>query len=374
MKDILIVSTSPSDFEILKPLFVQLSKKSDTDLLCLFEPNKTEVKFAKNHRLNLVINNLNLTHKKDQSNDILKDLKKINNFISTFLLESPYKYFVILGDRYELLPIAQQVYLSKKILVHLHGGEITEDSWDDSIRHSISKLSHFHFVSSARSKKLLISMGEQSKNIFNYGSLGAQNAKKINLLDKSSLFEELKLNKNLKTCFLVFQPTTNSYFDVAKNMKIIEKFLFNNNFEQLLVSHVNSDPGSKEFISYLKEGGNNIKFEILSSLGIQKYLSMAKHVDLVIGNSSSFIFELPLKNIKSILITDRQKGREITDHVFRSKITLKDLQNTYDNLKITKTKIGSPYYKNNTDKYITNKIVGMLDSPPKFKKVFNYEK
>ena len=90
MKDILIVSTSPSDFEILKPLFVQLSKKSDTDLLCLFEPNKTEVKFAKNHRLNLVINNLNLTHKEDQSNDILKDLKKINNFISTFLLESPY--------------------------------------------------------------------------------------------------------------------------------------------------------------------------------------------------------------------------------------------------------------------------------------------
>ena len=74
---------------------------------------------------------------------------------------------IILGDRYELLPIAQILYLFKKIVIHLHGGEITQGSWDDSIRHSISKLSRIHFVTSNSAKEILLRLGEQRKNIYN---------------------------------------------------------------------------------------------------------------------------------------------------------------------------------------------------------------
>ena len=75
--------------------------------------------------------------------------------------KSNHKAFVVLGDRYELLPLVQQIYLNKRIIIHLHGGEVTQDSWDDSIRHSISKLSHIHFVASRQAKKVLTKMGEQ---------------------------------------------------------------------------------------------------------------------------------------------------------------------------------------------------------------------
>jgi len=374
VSELLIISSSPSDFEMLKTLTQEISKKQKVDLLCLFKPNSNDLKSLRNKNINLKIENLNLTYKTENNEFLNKDLIKVNRFISSFLSESKYKLFLILGDRYELLPVAQQIYLNKKILIHLHGGEVTQGSWDDSIRHSISKLSHIHFVSSKKAKENLISMGEQSRNIFNYGSLGASNAKDINILNKESLFKELNLNTESKSCLLVVQPITNSEFNMTKNMNIVVNFLIGNNFNQILISNVNTDPGSKEIINYFKNTKvNDISFRVLDNLGLQKYISLAKYCDLVIGNSSSFIFEFPMKNIKSILITDRQKGRELSEHVFESKINVRSLERTYSQLIKTKTKISSPYFKKNTAEKISHSVNNFLFDPPEFKKAFNYE-
>ena len=183
---------------------------------------------------------------------------------------------IILGDRYELL-IAQILYLFKKIVTHLHGGEITQGSWDDSIRHSISKLSRIHFVTSNSAKEILLRLGEQRKNIYNFGSLGAENVKNIKFQNKNKLFKELNLNSEFKTSLLVMQPITNQNFNIEKNFNKILKFLEVNNFQQLVVSKINNDPGSEDMINYFKDlSHKSLEIKLLDTLGLKKLYFISK--------------------------------------------------------------------------------------------------
>ena len=79
-------------------------------------------------------------------------------------------------------------------IVHIHGGEITEGSFDNLIRHSITKIAHIHFVSTVKSKNRVIQMGENPSRVFNVGSLGIDNINRINLLKLKEIEKELKLN------------------------------------------------------------------------------------------------------------------------------------------------------------------------------------
>jgi len=368
----LFISTSPSDFHILKELVKKQSKFHKIDFLLLFQLDDDSIHDLKKYNINLIINDLKLTNKKSNSELISKDLKKINNFFIDFIAEkSSIELVIILGDRYELLPIAQILYLFKKIIIHIKRGEITQGSWDHPIRHSISKLTKLHFVTSNAAINILLRMGEQKNNVFNYGSLGAENVKNIDILDKNILFKKLKIDPESKTCLLVMQPITNQDFNLDFNFNKIIKFLINNKFNQLLVSKINSDPGSADMINYfLNANYENLNIKLLETLGLENYISLAKHADLVMGNSSSFIFEFPLKNIKSILLTNRQNGRELSEQIFVSKINVRSLQVSYKNLLETKTKSLGPYYKKNTATNIADKIYKLSTSRPKFYKVF----
>ena len=86
----------------------------------------------------------------------------------------------------------------------MHGGEITNGSFDDTIRHMISKMSDYHFVTSDNYKKRLSKMGENPKNIFNFGSIGALNVKKTQTLPRSVIYKKLKFQLNPKLLQLLF--------------------------------------------------------------------------------------------------------------------------------------------------------------------------
>ena len=368
----LFISTSPSDFHILKELVKEQSKFQKVDFLILFKLEKSMIVDLEKKNIKLIFNDLKLANKSSSSVLIKKDLKKINDFFIDYISKkNSNNLIIILGDRYELLPIAQILYLFKKIVIHLHGGEITQGSWDDSIRHSISKLSRIHFVTSNSAKEILLRLGEQRKNIYNFGSLGAENVKNIKIQNKNKLFKELNLNSEFKTSLLVMQPITNQNFNIETNFNKILKFLEVNNFQQLVVSKINNDPGSEDMINYFTGlCSESLEIKLLDTLGLKNYISLAKHVDLVLGNSSSFIFEFPVKNIKSILLTNRQAGRELNEQIFISEINLNSLQAAYEKLVSTKTKSLGPYYKKNTSKNIARKIFEFSKNKPEFYKEF----
>ena len=134
---------------------------------------------------------------------------------SKFIKISKCDLVIILGDRYEAFVFAIASFFLKKKIVHIHGGEVTFGAFDDSLRHSISKLSNYHFVSHAKYKRRLIQLGE-NKKIFVTGALGAENFYKTVKLKEKDIIEKYNLNKNFKIALITFHPETLSVIPIKK--------------------------------------------------------------------------------------------------------------------------------------------------------------
>ena len=115
---------------------------------------------------------------------------------------------LILGDRFEMLAAAIAGMCSRIPIAHVHGGESTEGVIDESIRHSITKMSHIHFVATNEYRDRVIQLGENPSKVFNFGGLGIDNIKKLKLLAKEDLEKILNFNFGQKNLLATFHPVT----------------------------------------------------------------------------------------------------------------------------------------------------------------------
>jgi len=259
---------------------------------------------------------------------------------------------VIVADRFECLPLAMIARYSNKCIVHLEGGEIT-GSVDDSIRHSISKLSNYHFVANKFARNILISQGENDKNIFITGSTSFDEFIKTNKLklDKvrkqqlvSGLGEILSLKeKNYVVC--IFHPVTTEYEENFKNCDNLIRALKDVKFEIVWI-WPNMDAGTdgvSKAIRIARENKflNNIHF--FKSLPIEKYAPLLKYAKFIIGNSSSGIREAGFVGTPAVNIGNRQKGREFSQNVIHTSNDLNEIKKSLKKITKLKTQKSSLY-------------------------------
>ena len=186
---ICIISGSRSELDLLKNLILEIKKDKFFNSKLLVTGSHLSkffgntVEYIKNQNLN-IHNYINISIKGDSSEQVSKSFSLgVTKFTKIFSKIKP-DAIVVLGDRYEIFSSVISATLKKIPVVHIHGGEVTAGSMDEGIRHSITKLSHIHFVSTEEYKRRVIQLGENKKNVFNVGSLGAQSIKKIKLLNK----------------------------------------------------------------------------------------------------------------------------------------------------------------------------------------------
>ncbi|MGE7999187.1 UDP-N-acetylglucosamine 2-epimerase [Lysinibacillus sp. NPDC093190] len=223
---------------------------------------------------------------------------------------------VILGDRFEMLAVAQSALIMQIPIAHIHGGECTFGAYDDAIRHSITKMATWHFTSTESHRKRVIQLGESPKCVFNVGALGIENIVKENLLTKNELYQNLQLD-NLRPMFLItYHPETNGQIDgIYKLLEALENFKDVN----LLFTKSNADNGGRminEAIQQFVLTHSNAK--LYDSLGQLKYLSAVKYAEVVIGNSSSGLIEVPYLATPTVNCGSRQEGREQPNSVFNT--------------------------------------------------------
>jgi GDP/UDP-N,N'-diacetylbacillosamine 2-epimerase (hydrolysing) len=115
---------------------------------------------------------------------------------------------VVLGDRYEIFSAVSAAMIARIPIAHLHGGETTEGAFDESIRHSITKMSHLHFTATNEYKNRVIQLGENPKRVFNVGGLGIDNIKKLKLLTIEEFDQSIVFNLNFKNLIVSFLPVT----------------------------------------------------------------------------------------------------------------------------------------------------------------------
>jgi GDP/UDP-N,N'-diacetylbacillosamine 2-epimerase (hydrolysing) len=243
---------------------------------------------------------------------------------------------IVLGDRYETFAAVIAAYTMKIPVAHLHGGETTEGAYDEAYRHSISKMSYFHFASTEEYRKRIIQLGESPDRVFNVGAIGLDNIKNMDFLSKDVLEKDLDFKFGEKNILMTFHPTTLENNNTKEQIKEILKALDKRKDLNIIFTKSNSDSNGRiineEIEKFVKK--NKDRSKIFSSLGVLRYLTVLNHVDLVMGNSSSGIIEVPMFKIPTINIGDRQKGRLKPDSVIdcecKSEDILEAINKAYD--------------------------------------------
>ncbi len=228
---------------------------------------------------------------------------------------------LILGDRYEIFAACSSAMISRVPIAHIHGGEATEGLIDEAIRHSITKMSHLHFVSNKLYKKRVIQLGEQPKNVFNFGTPGLDNIYNLNLLSKKKFEKSINFKLSKLNFLVTYHPVTLEENTSKKQFNEILKALNHFKNAKIIFTLPNSDTFGRVVIDLINNYVQNNKSNCISfkSLGQLRYLSALKYVSAVIGNSSSGIIEVPSFKIPTINIGDRQKGRLKSDSIIDCK-------------------------------------------------------
>jgi len=366
-RKILVVTGSRAEFGLLQFLMKEIEKEKSLELQIIatgshlsrehgFTVNEIKEKgFSPNLEIDLNLHN-------DTSDSISNSIGiGIKEFTKAYQILSP-DIIVVLGDRYEILSAAISALISKLPLAHIHGGEVTEGAFDEAIRHSVTKMSHLHFVANDIYKKRVIQLGELPQNVYTVGGLGVDTLKKTTVLIKEDLEKSLGcafLDKNL---LITIHPVTLNEIDSNKELKELLRALDEFKGKRLIFTLPNADPGNQSIRKLIEEfvmrHPNARSYE---SLGSQKYLSCLAYVDGVVGNSSSGIIEAPSFKIATVNIGDRQKGRLMANSIINCSFKKNEIKRSIE--KIYSSKFQSQL-KNTINPYgeggATEKIVKIL--------------
>lgn len=218
---------------------------------------------------------------------------------------------MVLGDRFEILAAVQVALVAKIPVAHIAGGDTTEGAFDEAIRHSITKMSHLHFVTNDIAARRVRQLGENPDCIFNVGSPGIDHIKRLKILGREELERELGfrlMEKNLLITFhpatLELQPAAGQFQELLNALDIIGHEV------GMIFTKPNADNEGRAIInmidSYVADRPNTKSY---TSLGQRLYLNTIAHMDAVVGNSSSGLYEVPSFKKPTVNIGERQKGR-----------------------------------------------------------------
>ena len=218
---------------------------------------------------------------------------------------------LVLGDRYEIFAVAATAMVARIPVAHLHGGEATEGLIDEPIRHSVTKMSHLHFVAAEEYRRRVIQLGEDPSRVFQVGGVGIDNIQKLPLLDREALEESIGFQLGPRNLLVTFHPVTLENQTSEAQMEELLAALDELENTHLIFTMPNADTDGRILFRQIERfvAAHPETACVHTSLGQLRYLSCLKHVDGVVGNSSSGLLEVPTMKIGTINIGDRQRNR-----------------------------------------------------------------
>ena len=280
--------------------------------------------------------------------NIIHTMSPVQDAFADYFSKTKLDLLMILGDRYEMLSIAIAAAMQKVPILHIHGGEATFANYDEFIRHSITKMSLYHYTATEEYRRRVIQLGEQPKRVFYLGALGAENCLQIDLQN----VPEDVVNLPERQYFVVlFHPETLSTADPLEQINHVLAAVEEHPEYQYVFLGTNADTHSDIIRNRVKEFvGSKENVIYFENLHTDAYHYLLKHSIALIGNSSSGIIEAPSLGIYTINIGNRQDGRVRGNSVIdvpcdRQNISkaLNKVLEVYENIQPV-----NPYYKENT--------------------------
>jgi len=313
-KNIIFLTGTRADFGKLKPLMAILQNQE------AFEPHifVTGMHLQELYGFTLIevqkSGFKNIHTFKNHTHETTMDLtlaKTIEGF-SSYVNDLKPDLIVVHGDRVEALAGAIVGSLNNILVAHIEGGELS-GTIDELIRHSVSKLSHIHFVANDAAKKRLLQMGELPDSIYTIGSPDVD----IMFSDTLPDLEEVKDYYNISFdtyALAMYHPVTTEIEHIKDHAANFVEALISSG-KNYVVIYPNNDLGSHHILNAYQVLKSNPKFRIFPSLRFEYFLTLLKHAQFVIGNSSAGIREAPYYGIPTINIGTRQSNRSSLNHI-----------------------------------------------------------
>ncbi|MCL6479865.1 MAG: UDP-N-acetylglucosamine 2-epimerase (hydrolyzing) [Peptococcaceae bacterium] len=273
---------------------------------------------------------------------------------------------VVLGDRFEVFAAVQAAMVARIPVAHIAGGDVTEGAYDEAIRHSITKMSHLHFVTNKMAAKRVRQMGENPEHIYNVGSPGIDQIKRLKLLGRQELEREIGFKLREKNLLITFHPVTLDPVPSAVQFGELLRALDSlGDYVGLIFTKPNADNEGRILTrmidDYIKTRHHAKAY---TSLGQLLYLSAVSHVDAVVGNSSSGLYEVPSFKKPTVDIGDRQKGRIRASSVINCPPNSGDILEAINKaFKMDCSGVINPYGDGNS----SQRIVKILKESPDFR-------
>ncbi len=216
---------------------------------------------------------------------------------------------LLIADRYEMLAPASVALALRIPLAHIEGGEVSEGAIDDAVRNALTKMSHIHFTATFAARERVIAMGEEVWRVHRSGAPSLDHLRRRILLTREEVEYKLQLDLRQPTILVAYHPVTiardtlqeaDALFDALASLP-----------DQLLFCYPNADAGSRALIERTKSFlANRTRGKIFTNLEAVTYWSLLRHVDMLVGNSSSGIMETASFSLPTINVGLRQQGRE----------------------------------------------------------------
>ncbi len=216
---------------------------------------------------------------------------------------------LLIADRYEMLAPASVALALRIPIAHIEGGEISEGAIDDAVRNALTKMSHIHFTSTFAARERIIAMGEEDWRVHRSGAPSLDHLRRRMLLTREEVENKLQIDLRQPTILVVYHPVTIARDTLQEADALFEALA--SLPDQLLFCYPNADAGSRVLIERTKSFlADRTRGKIFTNFDAVTYWSLLRHVDMLVGNSSSGIMETASFSLPTINVGLRQQGRE----------------------------------------------------------------
>lgn len=365
---------SRADYGIVKNYLRLLDNDNDIKLSVLVTGSHLENKFG--HSVDIIRKDgfkieleVPLNIENDNNANVIHCMSKALDSFGKYFERNKYDLLIILGDRYEMMAVAIAAAMQRIPILHLHGGEVTYGNYDEFIRHSITKMSQYHFTSTEEYRKRVIQLGEDPKRVFYLGALGAENCCKI---DEEKVIKKVKKLSPQKYWVVAFHPETLTNVKMEDQVKEV-LFALQENTDGMSVIFMGTNADTKSdiirssWLNYVDEHENAYYYE---NLDVDSFLYLVKNSIALIGNSSSGIIETPSLGRYTINIGDRQRGRVHGNSVIDVICDSSMIGQAMKEIASKNEEIINPYYVENTAKNYYKKTKEILENGTSILKEF----
>lgn len=265
--------------------------------------------------------------------------------LSDYVAETRPELIIVHGDRVEAMAGAIVGSLNNILVGHIEGGEVS-GTIDEIIRHAISKMAHAHFVCNEFARRRLIQLGEQEASIFVIGSpdLDIMSSEDLPSLAAAKQKYDIAFDRY---AVLMYHPVTTALGELAGNIHQVVQAAVSTG-DNFIVVYPNNDHGSEIILAEIMQLVDHPRFRIFPSIRFEYFLTLLKHCDYMLGNSSAGVREAPYYGVPSVNLGTRQLNRAKAESIVHASESVAEIRGAIDRCKAGEFRPSNEFGKGNS--------------------------